>query len=243
MALDSYVIEWDYDPSFVHSSSPLASCTTYRYGSCVQSGDAIAITPPYQYIIQRLNTSEVYYVRVTARNQISLIVKATSDAEAYKWSGTEFAAPRNQAPSPPISVDLILSGKSDLQVLVGVPVSDGGKPITHYLFEWISADDYGNRSVPVNNLDVLRVGVYVYGISNLQTGSSYIVRVSAKNSMGYSVYTASPSSINIAESQRSHPLSLFLQPRPRILLLLPLKFHGRHLLAVLLMEDHLSFNT
>jgi len=210
--ISSYVVQWDYNENFVHSVSTSASCSSSRFGSCILSGNVISGTPPFQYLIQNLKTLEMYYVRVSARNSISEIAEELNPTvDSNNWSGIVTASPKNQAPSSPISVNPILSGKSSLQVIFTKPISDGGLNITKYWFEWDSSSgfnspNYNNISVAESKLQKLNAEEYVYELTGLQTGLSYSVRVSATNSIGTSVYTTSSIPITIA-GKPSRPAS------------------------------------
>merc|ERR1711871_1716544 len=190
--INSFIIQWDSVEDFSNAESSTASCDTFGYGSCVQSGDQI-VTPPFEYFIQNLNLSTPYYVRVTGRNEISLL-----STNLQKFSNSAVGTPTNNAPTSPVAVSLIIAGTTDIQVIVTKPISEGGEPITEYKFEWDSSPDFSCVScvadVAVDSaaLKSLNENDYIYEIGGLVKGGSYSVRLSAKNVIGYSPVTKNP---------------------------------------------------
>jgi len=184
--ITGYIIQWDDKSDF--SNAVLGNCTTKGYGSCPRNSDSKS------YEIENLITNTSYYVRVTARNSISLISTSLDPSvDSNNWSQTDKEIPFNQRPTEPISVETILSGKDSVQVIVTEPLYDGGIAITGYLFEWDSSDDfnspnYRNQTVSMSALRMLQDNKYIWEISNLKTSQSYYVRVSAINSIGASPY-------------------------------------------------------
>ena len=184
--ITGYIIQWDDNSDF--SKAALGKCTTKGYGSCPRNSDSKS------YEIENLIANTSYYVRVTARNSISLISTSLDPSvDSNNWSQTDKEIPFNQRPTEPISVETILSGKDSLQVIVTEPLYNGGIAITGYLFEWDSSDDfnspnYRNQTVSMSALRMLQDKKYIWERSNLKTSQSYYVRVSAINSIGASPY-------------------------------------------------------
>lgn len=203
--INSFIIQWDTLEDFSNAESSVASCDTVGYGSCIQSGDQI-VTPPFEYFIQNLNLSTPYYVRVTGRNEISLL-----SANLQKWSDSALGTPINNAPTPPVAVSLIVAGTTDMQVIVTKPISEGGEPITEYKFEWDSSPDFSCEScvadvaVGSSELKVLNQNDYIYEIGGLVKGESYSVRVSARNVIGYSPVTKNPVPQTLAGKPEAPP--------------------------------------
>lgn len=203
----SYTIQWDTTPEFKRvqrvNGSYTANCTNSGYGSCDLTGVAITVTPPFQYLIQSLTPGVTYFAKVAARNALSAS-QAFAAIDVTRWSTTVSAVPNDRAPEAPVNVDAILSGKQAVQILITMPRSDGGRPVTQYLVEYDSSSgfdstSYGKIPVPVSQLPSLYSnGPLVYEISGLDIGSSYYVRVSAQNSVGTGPYTTLATSITLA---------------------------------------------
>jgi hypothetical protein len=199
-AITSYLVQWDLNDSFNTSTPVAASCDTSEYGSCAVTGSAITVVPPFKYFIRNLVIDTRYYVRVAARNIISAqsVDPTGFIPDNTRWA-VGYATTANQPPSAPIAVTTMVSGKNNIQVLITPPTNDGGVSISEYLIEWDSSNTFASSSydfVSVANtrglLPLLKQdGDYVYEISGLNIGESYWVRVSAKNSIGYSAVTTS----------------------------------------------------
>jgi len=220
--ISQYTIEWDTNADFstVSSGLPLpASCATVGYGMCQVVGAAISVIPPYTFVIELLSINTMYFVRVAARNSVSLQTTdpTRSIADNTKWSEIVNTATSNQPPSAPVQVQTTVSGLSFVQVLITPPVDNGGMPITSYIIEWDASknfDDlttYGKISVLVANLPKLSVasGILVYELSNLGTGLSYWVRVSAVNAIETSRATMITTSVTPA-GKPNNPSSVTL---------------------------------
>jgi len=203
-----YVIQWDDNEDFTHVKGSSPTCTTVGYGSCEISGAAITVQPPFSYLVQYLTVSRKYYVRVAARNSVSLqsIDPSGEISDNTNWSQVLAATTFNQRPSAPVTVTMKASGLTTAQVLITPPTSNGGSDITKYMIEWDAASQfndqttYGKKEVNKADLKVLSTtvpglaNVLVYTITGLSTGVSYWVRVSAMNSIGYGPVTITSSS-------------------------------------------------
>jgi hypothetical protein len=190
-------VSWDFKDSFNNSISASSSCDSVGFGACFVGGIAISGNPPFSHVISSLTSGTVYYFRVAARNSISSqVVDPTGEIlDNTRWSSTVTAIPANQLPGAPLAVTPSVSGLTYMQVLITPPTSNGGLSIDTYLIEWDSniaftdLTSYGSTNQSVANLDPALTGNYagllVYEISGLTTGSSYYVRVSAHNELGY----------------------------------------------------------
>ena len=189
-------------------------------------GSALKVIPPYTYLIQGLTIGTKYYVRVAARNSISLLTPITQNSDPTKWSQVVSAITTNQKPSAPVSVTAQVSSPTSLQILITPPTSNGGIAISNYLIEWDSSkffDDaatYGSANPAASSLPVLKSdsGILVYELTGLQSRVSYWVRVSARNSIGTGPITIISSSITPA-GKPGNPQSISLtsassQPTP-----------------------------
>lgn len=189
-----YTIQWDSNPLFSNVLTKTPSCASVGYGQCQIVGAAISVIPPYSYMIEYLGLNSRYYVRVAARNAVSVQMTdpTGSIADNTEWSETVSTVTSNQAPGAPVSVSAVVSGPSYLQIQVTPPVDNGGLNISSYIIEWDASADfndpttYGNVTVATSHLPILSstTGVLIYEISNLVTGLSYWVRASAVNSIG-----------------------------------------------------------
>ena len=201
--ITQYTVQWDTVSTFVHAISAGASCTSVGYGSCAVTGVAIQGVPPFSYQIERVSLGVTYYVRVSARNSISTqSVDPTGDIpDNTKWSSVAKVVPADQPPSAPLLVVPAVSGPTSVQIVVTPPLFTGGCPggvagsLDQYLLEWDQSatfDDkitYGNITIPASQLLPALTGNFlgdwVYDLSGLTTGTSYWLRVSAHNSIGF----------------------------------------------------------
>ena len=118
-----------------------------------------------------------------------------------KWSAVTKVVPGDQPPSAPLLVVPAVSGSTSVQLVVTPPLNSGGCPgalsgsLDQYLLEWDQSatfDDaatYGNVTVPASQLLPALTGNFlgdwVYDLSGLKTGTSYWIRVSAHNNIGF----------------------------------------------------------
>ena len=198
----AYIVQWDRDDQFTQVyGAGGASCTTIEYGQCTVTGAAIASSPPFNYLIQRLLLHNIYYVRVSAINSVSPRMDLFP-RENVKWSAVVHAYTDYQAPSIPLGPNVITSGLTSLQVFFVPPLFNGGIPITNYTITWDSSPNFDNAAtfgsviIPVDQLEVLNIHTNqrIYEIHNLVTGVYYWVRVMASNSIGDSIVAVTPTS-------------------------------------------------
>merc|ERR1711871_1787840 len=196
-----YTVEWDNNDDFTNldDSSLSPSCSTTGYGRCQITGSSLDGIPPYSYLIQYLTSGNAYYVRVAARNSISISAGMT-DENTY-WSTSVTSTTADQAPSAPVSVVTQLAGPSQIQTLITTPLSNGGASITDYYIEWCAssafddASTYASTTQTASSLDELTTGVLVYEITSLTASNSYWVRASAINSIGNGSTTMASSAV------------------------------------------------
>jgi hypothetical protein len=118
--ITQYTVQWDVSENFTDVTTLTPSCATAGYGSCELTGATISVVPPFQYLINSLTEGTRYYVRVAARNSVSL--SNTIDTEdPTRWSEVVSAITANQAPSAPVAVSSSVSGPTSLQVLIAPP--------------------------------------------------------------------------------------------------------------------------
>merc|ERR1711871_1793145 len=199
-----YTVEWDTNQDFtsLYNTSLTPSCSTAGYGQCQITGSSLDGIPPYSYLVQYLTSDTAYYVRVAARNSIS-ITSGMTDENTY-WSAAVTSTTADQAPSAPVSVETLLAGPTQIQVLITEPLSNGGASVVNYVIESSASsafDDsttYATTTQAVSGLPDLETGVKVYEITGLTAGNSYWVRVSATNSIGTGATTMSTSAVAVA---------------------------------------------
>jgi hypothetical protein len=196
-----YTVEWDTNAAFSNMASTSLTCSG-AYGQCQVTGAALTGAPPFKYLIQGLSTANKYYVRVAARNSISISSGMT--AANTRWSGVVSATTSDQAPSAPVLVESQTAGPTQMQVRITQPLSTGGSAITNYYIEWSASSSFqdpstkGAANVTVGSLVSLSSTVKVYEVTGLTSGKTYWVRVSAQNAIGTGATTAASSGQLIA---------------------------------------------
>ena len=213
VGISSYTISWDTTSSFTNAISLSASCVSIGYGDCDIFGAAVSGLPPYPYVINGLSSGSTYYIRVAARNSLSVLTADPTGTipDVTRWSSTISITPTNQLPGMPQSVVPSVSGLTYVQVLITPPTSTGGYSIDEYLIEWdadlafTDVSTYGSIVRTVYQLSPaltgIYTGVYIYEISGLLTGQAYWVRVSAHNALGFG--TALVSSFTVVPSGKA----------------------------------------
>lgn len=201
--IDRYSIEWDTNEFFTHPTNvaDARSCASTGHGLCNIAGAAIDVVPPYEFTIPTLTQFTTYYVRVAARNSLS-VEAGLGEADSTNWSSTAVAFPEDQPPSAPLFVNGTTAGPTVVQIIITKPKSNGGIAITDYSIELSTGANFATvttMEVPVANLDALyEGGSLVYDFTGLTQGFTYYVRVRAKNTKGYSVYTTGASTVSVA---------------------------------------------
>jgi hypothetical protein len=146
-----------------------------------------------------LTMGEYYFARVSAFNEIgySLPQRAPSAQKPMV------------VPGRPTSVVISVLSKSDIKVSFNPPESDGGDTITEYKIDY--STDALFSDVMSEYVTYLQGGApFFKTLSGLQQGTYYYVRVSAKNSQGYSDPAVStPASIQPHEAPGG-PTNVFL---------------------------------
>jgi len=189
--ITSYTVQWSTSEDFS------------TYTSATVSGSDITGTPPYSYLIESLTISELYYIRVAARNSVPVqkVNPNGNPPDNTNWSGTYSATPAKQVPGAPNSVEVNGMGSTSLQLIISPPNRNGGSSITEYLIEWDSSasfksSNYGYLNVSVSDFATLDSDYLVYKLSpsspSLTSGVPYYVRVAAVNAIGTSKKTSSP---------------------------------------------------
>jgi hypothetical protein len=192
--ITGYTVQWDYDQTFAHAMSAVLTCNAAEAGVCLVFGDALQAIPPYKYLIQGLVNNKRYYVRVAARNAIQPQQTDPTGTipDNTRWSQTASAVTANQVPSPVVGVQAIVSGKQSVQLIVQVPVSNGGLTFADMIVEWdvsksFSTQSYGTRRITYSSLKYLTSAYNspaVVSVDGLKTGESYWFRVSVSNTKG-----------------------------------------------------------
>ncbi|KAL8005500.1 putative ankyrin repeat and fibronectin type-III domain-containing protein [Plasmopara halstedii] len=127
-----------------------------------------------------LNKGQLYYVRVSAYNQVG-------------FGDPQMAATPQKpmvAPGPPISVTLAVVSVSELKVLFNPPTDNGGDSISGYEVQWATDTAFtSSKSVfmQITNMTI----PYKRIISSLTKGTRYYVRVRASNSQGLGQFQVS----------------------------------------------------
>ncbi|KAL3663537.1 hypothetical protein V7S43_011425 [Phytophthora oleae] len=129
-----------------------------------------------------LNKGQLYYLRVSAYNEVGF--------------GKPGVAPNPQKPMvvPGLSTAVTLSvySVSELVVLFSPPDDNGGDTVTDYEIQWAAMDkDFTNPSSVVVSIKTGMTAPYRRVISSLTKGTTYYVRIRAKNSQGYGQYQLS----------------------------------------------------
>merc|ERR1711871_915535 len=201
-----YTVEWDTSPLFNHANkNDTRSCTSSGHGLCVVNGAALDVEPPYEFTISSLSEFTTYYVRVAARNSLSQQV-GVGEADSTNWSATASTYPEDQPPSAPVSINGTTGGIGSAQLFITKPKSTGGKAIDSYNIQVSTDSGFGTVSevtIAAADIAVLDTqqaveGPIVYDYTGLTIGSSYYVRVRAKNEKGYSLWTNAASPVVIA---------------------------------------------
>ena len=216
--VSQYTVEWDDNADFTHLSlCGSGICSTSSYGRDEITGAPLTVKPPFSYMIQSLSTGNTYYVRVAARNSIS--IANNNNIANTVWSDVVSSKTSNQSPSAPISVEVLLAGSSQMQVLISKPLTTGGSAILKYVIELCASSTFNDaatfRSIPVLVSDPALVllqangNKYTYSVSGLAVGKSYWVRVSAVNAIGAGPVTMISASLAIA-TKASAPFSAAL---------------------------------
>jgi len=217
-----YVIQYDIDQDLTNLLNVAVgsrSCGTRDWGECRVTGTPLTLNPPYVYRLNGLTATREYFVRVSAKNAISLI----SAASFTRWSTVISRVAANQPPSAPASVTTLASGPNHIQVLISPPRENGGLSISDYIIEWStsakfdtnvqsvtvsSARDKNDKFMALKTNDAT-VTTKLYNIDQLTSRTPYFVRVAAKNSIAVGPYANAPSSA-IPDGKPGSPASVSL---------------------------------
>jgi len=199
-AITSYTITWDVNAAFNSAAGAL-------HGTAVVSGAAIAVTPPFSYVITGLNAVP-YFVRMYASNSVPF-QDIQGGVFNYNYpASTVSATPANLAPSAPQRVQLLLTGATRIRVIVTPPLRNGGVAIDAYKVDYDTRSDFRSVSngpagsetftAAGNQISTLlsAAGEVVLDIgagTPLSAGTAYYVRVSARNTVGMGATTAASS--------------------------------------------------
>merc|ERR1711871_1722826 len=149
-------------------------------------GDGATFPPcTGQQLIPGLIQGSMYFIRITAFNQIGYGAGGYSKPSAQKPM---------VVPGVPTGVTLQVVDGTSMRVFINPPQDDGGDAVTKYMVEW---DIFSNFSSGTNNTALGQHEVtnlaggapFIYTIPSLTTGVDYYVRVSAYNQMGYGLPT------------------------------------------------------
>ncbi|CAM9849342.1 unnamed protein product [Phaeothamnion confervicola] len=161
------------------------------YGAC--TGDLVVPTTG------GLVKGEAYYSRVFAYNSIGFSAPATALQPAKPMT----------VPGRPTSVMLEVYDAASLNVVFSPPTDDGGDTIVAYLVEWSTASTFANAGSA--RVTLLGAGAPFHRvISGLVSGTPYYVRVSARNSLGYSAPQTSSPSYQHPYQEPAAPSDVFL---------------------------------
>ena len=148
--------------NFVHPVSTALSCT-----------------------VTGLNNGTSYVIKVIARNAVGISLPSANSAPATP------AATVSSAPRSVVAVSGnpgVVSGNTQLVVTWLAPTSTGGSPITDYLVKYSSNNgSTWSRFLPVSGLPIAALSCTVTGLNN---GTSYVIKVIARNAVGISLPSA-----------------------------------------------------
>jgi len=164
--------------------------------------------------ITGLTAGQLYYARVSAKNELGFSVPQTSLPLSL--------APPAQKPSEPLSSSLLVSSGQSLKMLWKAPDSNGGETVTKYKVEWDTSTSFDSSSgSPMGShtkllstpaTDCITDACY-YVIGGLTKGTSYYVRVYAYNSYGFSSKAGIPEPVaESPKSQADPPSKVSLTP-------------------------------
>ena len=113
-------------------------------------------------------------------------------------------------PGLPTGVTLDVVSSSELMILFGPPVDNGGDSVSQYLIEWSTTHNF--ETPHSTTLDYLVGGSpFFKTIGNLVMGRDYFFRVRARNSQGFGIAQVStPASLNPHQTP-SPPTSVRLE--------------------------------
>ena len=136
--------------------------------------------------ISGLSTGVFYFVRVSAAN-----------SQGYGLTTSAGSLNPHRAPDAPTGVNLRVTSDSMLTVSFANPVNDGGDAVTFFRVEWDTVVNFNSIQTSPHKgfVDISAATDSSYTITALTTNRPYFVRVAAKNSAGFGVFTyAQPSS-------------------------------------------------
>ena len=151
-------------------------------------GDGVTFPPcTGQQLITGLVQGSMYFIRVTAFNQMGYGLAVYSKPSAQKPM---------VVPGVATGVTLQVVDGTSMRVFINPPQDDGGDTVTKYMVEW---DIYSNFSSGLNSSALGQHEVtnlaggapFIYTIPSLTTGIDYYARVSCYNQMGYGLPTPS----------------------------------------------------
>eukprot|EP00945_MAST-04E_sp_MAST-4E-sp1_P008597 g8597.t1 len=151
-------------------------------------GDGVTFPPcTGQQLVTGLVQGTMYFVRVTAFNQIGYGAAAYSKPTAQKPM---------VVPGVATGVTLQVVDGNSMRVFINPPQDDGGDTVTKYMVEWdiLSNFSSGTNSSSLGKHEVTNLAggaPFIYTIPSLATGVDYYVRVSCYNQMGYGLSTPS----------------------------------------------------
>lgn len=190
--LTAFVVQWDFNQLFGHSQDALlSSCASLRFGSCVLGVG----TSPNKHEICGLLESEVYFVRVAARNSVQAqsIHPSGYPADNTNWSGVVSAVPIDQVPVPPLSLKAIVLGYDRIQLSFDWPRRDGGKEISEFIVSYDTSADFSSAnqmriasSIPQKIPNNSNTFIFDFSPTTppLKSGSTYFIKMSAVNEIG-----------------------------------------------------------
>merc|ERR1712223_1831373 len=127
-----------------------------------------------QYTVENLKEKSEYYFRVSAENEVGAGEAAATEKVALRTS----ARPPTQPTAP---LEIVALGPHSIMVEWGAPESDGGAPLEGYK---VAVRDAKRRMW----MEVGRVkaDVQKLQVKDLAEGNVYLIRIFAKNEVGFS---------------------------------------------------------
>ena len=166
---DSNIIE--YIVKYSSNNGAAGSWTRYKPSSPITATSCT---------VTGLTNGTAYVIKVIARNALGISLPSANSAPA---------TPAVTVPDSPTSV-VATSGNASLGVTWVAPASNGGSAITEYIVKYSSSGGVAGswtRFFPSPRLPITALACTVTGLTN---GTSYVIKVIAKNAVGISLPSA-----------------------------------------------------
>ena len=191
-----YTIEWDSYPNFEslltnNTESESGSCVSKSFGHCTIADNNPTLN---SFEICNLEEGRKYYVRVAARNEVSVqaIYPSGVPQDNTYWSTVVSATTNNQVPEKVTNFEVHNLGRDSLRIIFQPPKRDGGQLVQSYLLEVDVSDTFAKPEqliIPVESvIRIEKFGRVLYDLRResmlLSSGSYYFMRLYPINSIG-----------------------------------------------------------